>query len=79
MSLDLSITGGIRRGASRLQTENLVELPGQAQLGVATGKSIADTKGQRRAWQNLSQATFLLPAHLSKQGGQSGQRKEEDL
>lgn len=45
MSLDLSITGGIKRGTSRVQTENLVELPEQAQLGV--GKSIADTKGQR--------------------------------
>lgn len=55
---------------SRVQTEHLVELPGQAQLGVGTHKGITDTKGQQSLAESES-GTSLLPAHLSKQGGQS--------
>ena len=76
-SLDLSIARGERKEASSLQTENLVDLPGQAQLGVGTHKHITDTKGQ----QSLSQATFLLLLTCANKVGRvqpDGRRQEED-
>lgn len=52
---------------SRVQTENLAELPGKPNWSWAHTR---DQQIQRdsRAWQSVLQ-TILLPAHLGKQGG----------